>query len=296
MPKAERKSTKTERAAKAREGAPEVEHRNIARILDVLDALTRASSRGLRLTDVAEATGLGKSSAHRILSGMTAGGLVEQDAENARFFVGLKMLAWAHAARERFAFARVAGPAIERLAQQTQDTVYLQARTGDEIVCIDRREGSFPIKVLTLSIGDRRPLGIGAGSLAILAALPDDEVERIMATQVQARSHFQIDDIMLRNMIVTTRRNGYAHNNIHVLPGFENATGMVGIGVPIRRGDGMPVAALNVTAVAARMKPPRRDTVVASMRQEVAMLESQLRPLLDAAGVPERLRAAGASV
>jgi DNA-binding IclR family transcriptional regulator len=268
------------------------EHRNIARILAILNVLARASARGQRLTDVAEATGMGKSTTHRILSGMAAGGLVEQDEETGRFFVGLKMLAWANAARERFAFARFAEPAIERLAQQTQDTVYLVARTGDEIVCLDCREGAFPIKVLTLNVGDRRPLGIGAGSLSILAALPDDDIERILAAQSEARSRYSIDDMHLRNMIAGARRDGYAYNNIHVLPGLESAQGMAGIGMPIRRGDGLPVAALHITAVTSRLDPPRRESVVASMRHEALLLETQLKPLLDAVNPSDRARAA----
>ena len=285
------KKTEPHKRAEINEGEP----RNIARILEVLEVLAAASARGLRLTDVAEATGMGKSTTHRILTGMAGGGLVEQDAETSRFFVGLKMLAFANAARDRFAFARVAEPAMERLAQQTQDTVYLVARTGDEIVCVDSREGSFPIKVLTLNIGDRRPLGIGAGSLSILAALPDHEIERILTTQAEVRAKYPIDDTQLRNMIAATRRNGFAYNNIHVLPGLENAPGMVGLGVPLRRSDGMPVAALHVTAITARLKPPRRDSVIASMRQEAAQLETQFRALLDAGGGTDRLRPAVAS-
>jgi DNA-binding IclR family transcriptional regulator len=287
---AKKEKMKSRTAGRSPEGA----HRNIARILQALNALSKASARGMRLTDVCEATGLGKSTAHRILSGMASGGLVEQDPESGRFFVGLRMLAWAHAARERFGFARFMEPAIERLALQTQDTVYLVARTGDEVVCLDCREGAFPIKVLTLNVGDRRPLGIGAGSLAILAALPDDEVQRILATQVEARSRYQIDDIQLRTMISSARRDGYAYNNIHVLPGLESAPGMAGIGIPIRRGDGAPVAALHVTAVTSRLDPPRRESVVAGMRAEVRVIEDQLKPLLEAVATSERARAVGA--
>src|SRR5690606_39494348 len=49
-----------------------------------------------------------------------------------------------------------------------------------DAVCIDRAEGSFPIRVLTQNVGTRRPLGIGSGSLALLAAAPDDEVDNIL--------------------------------------------------------------------------------------------------------------------
>jgi DNA-binding IclR family transcriptional regulator len=269
------------------------EHRNIARLFGVLDALSSASAKGLRLADVVRATGLGKTTAHRLLGGLMATGLVEQDGETGRFFVGLKMLAWAMAAKHRFSVARLAEPALERLSRRTQDTVYLVARVGDEIVCLDAREGSFPIKVLTLNVGDRRPLGIGAGSLAILAALPSEEIERILATQAEARARFPFDEVQLREMIAATQRNGYAYNNIHLFQGMEKATDMAGIAVSIRRGDGQPVAALHLTAITSRLEPPRRDNIVASLHQEVRQLESELGPMLETVGLTAARAGAG---
>ena len=43
-----------------------------------------------------------------------------------------------------------------------------RASSGADAVCIDRRLGSYPVKTLTVEVGTKRPLGIGAGSLAIL--------------------------------------------------------------------------------------------------------------------------------
>src|SRR5204863_296004 len=83
--------------------------------------------------------------------------LAEQDPETGRFFIGVKMLSWATAARDRFSLVRLVEPALLRISRQTQDTIYLVVRSGDDIVCLDCREGSFPIKVLTLNVGDRRP-------------------------------------------------------------------------------------------------------------------------------------------
>jgi DNA-binding IclR family transcriptional regulator len=274
-------SMKSERTPAPGQG----EHRNIARLLAVLDALSSASVKGLRLTDVVRAAGLGKTTAHRLLGGLMAAGLVEQDSETGRFFVGLKMLAWAMAAKHRFSIARLAEPALERLSRRTQDTVYLVARVGDEIVCLDAREGSFPIKVLTLSVGDRRPLGIGAGSLAILAALPEEEIERILATQADARARFPFDEVQLREMIAATKRNGYAYNNVHLFQGMETAADMAGIAVPIRRADGQPVAALHLTGVTSRLEPPRRDNIVTSLHHEARQLEAELGPMLDTVGL-----------
>jgi DNA-binding IclR family transcriptional regulator len=257
------------------------EHRNIARLLAVLDALAKAATEGMRLTDVVEVTGLGKTTAHRILGGLASHGLTEQDSDTGRYFIGLKMLSWATAARDRFSFARLAEPALLRISRQTQDTIYLVVRSGDDIVCLDCREGAFPIKVLTLNVGDRRPLGIGAGSLAIMAALPDAEVDRLFVTNAEAMSRYPFDEVRLRQMIATTRQHGYAYNNIHVFQGLENATEMAGIGVCICQIDGTPVAALHLTGVTSRLEPPRRDILVTTLRHEARQIEAELEPVID---------------
>jgi DNA-binding IclR family transcriptional regulator len=264
------------------------EHRNIARLIGILDELSHASSAGLRLTDLVEATGLGKTTTHRLLGGLVSQGLADQDEESGRFFIGLKMLSWATAARERFSFARLAEPALTRIARQTKDTIYLVVRSGDEVVCLDCREGSFPIRVLTLNAGDRRPLGVGAGSLAILAALPDTEIDRFFATNSEALALYPFDEIKLRQMIAATRSNGYAYNNIHLFQSMENITEMAGIGVPIHKRDGVPVAALHLTGITSRLDPPRRDNLVAILRAEARQIEEELEPVLQVAG--SRLR------
>lgn len=266
------------------------EHRNIERVTAIMDALSTASARGLRLTDVVEATGLGKTTAHRILGGLVDNGLAEQDAESGRFFVGLKMLAWASAAKNRFSFARLAEPVLERISRRTKDTIYLVLRVGDEIVCLDGREGSFPIRALTLNIGDRRPLGIGAGSLAILAALPDAEVERILVTQADMRARFPYTEARLREMIAKTRRDGFAFNNIHLFEGMENMVDMAALGMPIRRSDGTPVAALHLTAIPSRLEPPRRDELVAGLKKEAGDLEVEAEHVLESIASPPRMR------
>ena len=229
--------------------------RNVARIMAIVDALAVAADEGLRLTDVMLAAGLNKTTTHRLLAGLVAHGLADHDADTGRYFVGVRLLSLAQAAKRRFRLASLVAPVLAKLSRQTQDTVTVMARQGDEAVCIDCREGSFPIKVLTLHEGDRRPLGIGAGSLALLAFLPDAEVERILAEQSVERAAFPFDDLQLRNMIAAARRQGYAYNDIHVFKGMETITDMAAVGVPIVSSRGTPVAALHLTAITQRLNP-----------------------------------------
>jgi DNA-binding IclR family transcriptional regulator len=258
-------------------------HQGIARPTAVLEALASAASDGLRMTDVMHRTGLGKATVHRLLAGLAASGLVDQDADTGRFFVGMRILAWAVTAGERFGLARLAGPTMARLAHATADTVYLTVRSGDEALCLNRREGAHPIKTLTLNVGDRRPLGVSAGGLALLAFLPDAEIERVLRAQAEARALLPFDQITLRRMVADARHAGFAYYDAPVLHGAEVVTGMAAIATPIRRPDGRPMAALSVAAITPRLQAQRRRTIVAQLRDEVRQIEASLAPVLDSA-------------
>lgn len=257
-------------------------NRNVGRVTAILDALAQASDRGLRLTDVMQAARLNKATAHRLLASLTAYGLADQHPETGRYFVGLRLLSLAQASKKRFTLAPLVEPALARISQQTQDTVYFVVRTGDEAVCIGCHEGSFPIRVLTLYVGDRRPLGINASGLALLASLPEEDVERILAQHGAARAPFPFDDIQLRRMLAATRRNGYAYNDVHLFKGMEKMTDMAAIAMPICCSDGTAVAALHLTAITQRLQPPRRSSVVSLLRREAREIETKFRPILDA--------------
>lgn len=208
---------------------------------------------------------------------MVAYGWAEQDPESGRFFVGMRLMAWGAMSSERFGFSRWIDPAPVGLAQRTADTAYLMVRVGDESVCVAQHEGAFPIKALTLKPGDRRPLGIGAGTLALLAFLPDDEIERILRDQAEQRARFAIDEPTLRASIAKAKRLGYAFNDVHVIPGLGPIADMTAVAVPICLANGRPFAAVAVVALSTRMAPPRRDNILASIKQEVAQIEAKLR-------------------
>jgi DNA-binding IclR family transcriptional regulator len=265
-------------------------NQSISRPTAILEALAAASSDGLRMTDVMRATGLGKATVHRLLAGLAVHRLVEQDNETGRFFLGTRILSWAATAGDRFGLARLADPALARLAQATLDTVYLTVRSGEEAICLNRREGLHPIKTLTPSVGDRRPLGVSAGGLALLASLSDGEVERILLLQAETRTQLPFDQVTLRRMIATTRDAGFAYYDAPVLHGPEVVTGMAALAVPIRRPDGQPIASLSVAAITTRLQPPRRKAIVAQLQAEARQIEAALQPHLESGQVNRVVR------
>lgn len=105
---------------------------------------------------------------------MPHGGRYSQAGSRARrYFLGHLIFELGLAASSNFNLRDIRQSSLMRLADRTGDAVFLTIRSGYDTVCIDRKEGSFSIRALTLGVGTRRSLGVGAGGLALLMSLPD---------------------------------------------------------------------------------------------------------------------------
>jgi DNA-binding IclR family transcriptional regulator len=266
-----------------RRSSPIKRLQTIDRAIRVLEVVGEAAATGARMTDVMRGTALGRATAHRFLRALADSQMLDQDPDSGRYFLGMKLLVLSDAASNRFGLARHAAPALRRLAEKTADTIYLSARLGNVAVCLDRVEGAYPIRTLTLKIGDRRPLGIGAGSMALLAFLPLQQIRPHIAANGAAIAAFGFDESKMLGMVQMARRLGYAYNDGRLIPG------MCAVGVPIRGRSGVPVAAISVAAIASRMDAARRADIVALIKQEAAALEIELGAVLDhASGASQR--------
>jgi DNA-binding IclR family transcriptional regulator len=254
---------------------------SLERAAAILHVLAERHRVGARLVDVTAATQLSRSTAHRLLMALAKLGLAEQDTLSGAFFPGLALLGLGAAAANRHNLAELAGPYSQRLADRTGDTVYVVVRSGNDAVCVDRVEGAFPIKVVTWDVGDRRPLGVSASGLAILSALADDEVARIVeanASRVEALTGQ--DRAAVLGMVEQTRRTTYAFH-----AGYS-APGMAAVAMPLRSARGEPLGSLCVAALAARLDPQRCDTVVRWLAEEVASLTQRLHDVTHGLSAP----------
>lgn len=246
---------------------------SIARAIGLLRLIARGPRDGVRLVDIARQAGLTKGTAHRLVAALADEGLVAVDPETRRYHIAGGLVALAAGAAGRYNLAAIARPALRRIADRTADTAYLWVRDGTDVVCLDRQEGAFPIRVLTWEPGYRRPLGVGAGSLALLACLPDDRVAALVAETAERRAEFgQFETDAVLSMVAETRVNGFAH-----APGLV-IDGMSAVGVAVIDHLGQPLAALSVAAITDRLGSERRREVAAILREAARDLAQDLSP------------------
>lgn len=234
-------------SAAARDADPVGGAQSIFRVLRILKYVGAAPARGVGLTDVARDLGLTPPTAHRMLSALLQEGFLALNPKLKTYSLGRESYILGLAAESRHGIKAIAESAVLRLAQSTGDTSFLSVRSGHEAVCVDRKTGDFPIKILTLEVGHRRPLGVGAGSLALLAFLPNDDIERVLARYDASAAPDLPSTAMLREDIAAARKNGYALNPGRIIPD------MLGVGVPVYDREQHVVAALSVAAIRSRL-------------------------------------------
>lgn len=201
----------------------------------------------LRLTDIAQASGVNKATALRLLEEMEVEGFIKRNPESKLYSLGEECVVLGLALQGSQHVRERARPALIRMAGLSGDTVLLSIRSGCESICIDREFGGYPVRATHQDLGIRRPLG--AGSMALLAWLSDDEIDaalEVNQTRI-ARDYPRFPREMLKDQLALTRERGYA---ILLDVVVEH---MGGIGVPIFGKDGRPCAAVSIAALTERI-------------------------------------------
>jgi DNA-binding IclR family transcriptional regulator len=148
--------------------------------LNVLRTLAVGGEKGVPLAEVVQATSLARPTVHRIVHVLIEEGIVERSERTGNYVVGRQVPELALARPSRSPLMVAAEPYLAEASAQLGDTLFLTVRTGHDTLCVSRRIGGYPIQVLSIEVGVRRPLGVSSAGVAILAAMPAAEARKIV--------------------------------------------------------------------------------------------------------------------
>lgn len=240
----------------------------ISKVCAVLSTLSERSP--LRLSEIADATGLNRVTALRILEELTATGFIQRMENPPRYDFGPEVVAIAAAASRSLNIRDIVRPSLLRLADLSGDTVLFSVRSNSEAICVDRVTGDYPIRANFLHIGSRRPLGVGGGSMALLAALPAGERAAVLEiTCNHLAAHPRLNRAVLEDHIRAYETQGYVTMYDLVVEK------MGAIGYPILDGYGNVLGSISLVALSDRVRE-REPALVEAMAQEVRQIVRQL--------------------
>ncbi len=230
-------------------------------------ALLEAVARDIHdLDSLVEATGLTRSTAHRLLSTLVQAGYLRHTPREG-YRLGPRLIELGFKAHHQLHLPSVARPFLRRLAEITHDTVHLGILDGTEIVYIDKVVGTRELQMASY-IGARAPAQSTALGKALVSSLPREEWLDHFVPGLK-RTPLTIDDpeAFVREL-ERTRERGYA------VDWGENEEGIRCVGAPIRDGSGLGVAAISVSTAIMYM-PEERVPEVARLVVEAAQAISR---------------------
>ena len=157
------------------------------------------------------------------------------------------------------------GPLIEEIAQATGDATFLVVQSGFDTLCIARAVGTYVIQALAVSVGHRQPIGVGAGGLAMLAAMPARDADALIRTNRERLPYYRnLSMAALKAMVAQARADGYS------VIGDYAVSGVVGVGVALHDAMGNIIGGVSVASIKSRMNKERQELVALKIKQSMA--------------------------
>jgi len=224
-----------------------------------------------RLTDVSRETGLSKGTVFRLLQTLSYRWLIFKDPDTDLYMLGPGALGLLQGVLLGLGGV-VAGrsEALRELQQAYGETVAVHVRLALERVCIYELPSPNPLRY-TLGIGASSPLHAGAAGKAILAILPDDEVERTLRRLSMARVTEKtiVERGPMLAELQRTRDQGYATSIGEVVPGA------CAVSVGFSALDGT-LACVSVYGPETRIPPERYPEMAAGLQRAARKLAESL--------------------
>jgi DNA-binding IclR family transcriptional regulator len=245
--------------------ANETGAQSIQRAVQIINLVASYSVDGLRVVDVSEMLKISRPTVHRILQTLVAHGWLLRKAH--RYFLGHGLFELGLTAAPQFKLRELCQPSLDRIARRSQHIAFLTIRSGRDAISIARSKGK-PVDLVALQLGVHRPLGIGAGSLALLSSLLDEEVEQIVTANARRlRTFADVNTKMLLESVRLCRQQGFASHDERLLKGVS------GVAVPVTDSSGLVLGAISISALTPRIEQESLYEIVAKLRREAKIIQ-----------------------
>ncbi len=243
---------------------------SVERILAILESLSVAKS-GLTLPEISRRLALPKSSTHCLLLTLERHDYLVRDARTRRYMFGLKLFSLANMAVNGIKLREEAAPCLRALSQQAHTTVHMAILDHDEAMIIEKIEPPGVHRQASW-VGKRLDLHCSAVGKALLAYLPEAELQRTMANcRLPRHNDNTITSLRRLQMdIAETRRRGYA------IEDEEDVIGTRCIGAPVLAGPGEAIAAVSIAGTTEEIRTESIPHLILILKQTAAQIAEKV--------------------
>jgi DNA-binding IclR family transcriptional regulator len=225
------------------------------RVLQILLSFSESNPE-ITVEGVSTELGISVPSAYRYISLLRELYLIEE-AGRGLYSLTPQMFRLASVAESSIDVGTIAMPVVNRLVEETHETVLVMRRIRDSAVCV---ASSRPDKLATISFrpGRLMPLHRGAGSKVLLAATPADKQQKYLQ---------QLQDQLGPERVEALRRElAEVGEQRYAISAAEVDEGIYAVAAPIVAG-GRTIAALSIAGLEFRLSEERRGELLDKVRE-----------------------------
>jgi DNA-binding IclR family transcriptional regulator len=200
------------------------------------------------VSDIARLTGMSRSTVHRLLTALSAHGLVQQLEGSPTYSLGPRLLSFAETARGHLTLDRQAEPIMTWLRDESGETVGLHVLDGTPARrTVAQVESTQALRRTYTDIGAPRPVHQGAPGKVLLAHADEALRQKVLRSKLMAADgKTVVPAATLRAELAEIRERGWA------ISLQERVIGVVALAVPVHDHTGRVAAALSISIPAAR--------------------------------------------
>lgn len=245
--------------------------RSAGRAFEVLRLLARSGP--LSAQALADACGIPRSSGYQLLSVMRGYRLVEYNADERSWSLGIGVLELGAAYQRSGGLQQRSGSHLAQLTASTGHTSHLAVLDGDEVVYLAKREPAAGGIRLVTEVGTRLPANKTAVGKAILAQLPAQELAAVHGPLSAGRGAERFRFQELVRELHRVRGCGYAEDNGQITPGITC------VAAPVLGSEGVVIAAIGVSYVQVAHDDVREQSTIDEVRRAAQELSTTFAPI-----------------
>lgn len=215
----------------------------VAKAFSVLRWMIDSDQSAWGVREIARGLDRPPSTIHRALTSLEGQGLVVGDQLTGRYALDLELYRLSSRAAARLHIRQVAAPSLTGLRNEFDETSFLCVvdTTRLELIMVSTVESTRPVRYVVVT-NEWQPLYRGAVGLAMLAYLPLDQQEVVLARASDDASFAEMADIPnLSGALDEVRSKGYSRTT------GQRVSGVVGIAAPVFDRGGRVVADVGLT-------------------------------------------------
>ena len=224
----------------------------------------------LKLSEISDHLDLNKSTVHGIVSTLKAHGLLEQNEENQKYKLGLKLMELGDVVAHSIDILKIAPPLLTELGKILNETIHIGILDGMEVSYIYKQESSQSMRIHT-TIGARNPAHCTGLGKVLLAYVDPEILDEIMPEILERRTpNTIVDREKLYMELDAIRKKGYA------LDHEEIAEGLTCVATPLFDQNGSVKYAMSTSGPTFRMTEEKIDETIQNMKEVAKTLSLKL--------------------